>query len=57
MEFVQVLAKDVVNDDGTAIKKFGLNNLISRTMYKIKNSIDSMPFIYVINCIQKKFNQ
>ena len=54
IEFVTVLSKDVVNDDGTVIKKFGLNSLISRTMYKIKNSIDSMSFIYVINYAQKK---
>ena len=54
IEFIPVLSKDVVNDDGTVIKKFGLNSLISRTMYKIKNSIDSMSFIYVINFVQKK---
>ena len=54
IEFVRVLSKDVVNDDGTIIKQFGLNSLISRTMYKIKNSINSMSFIYVINYVQKK---
>ena len=54
IEFVAVLSKDVVNDDGTIFKKFGLDSLISRTMYKIKNSINSMSFIYVINFVQKK---
>ena len=54
IEFVEVLSKDVINDDGTIIKSKGLNSLISKTMNKVKNAIDSQSFVYVINYIKKK---
>ena len=54
IEFIPVLSKDVVNDDGSIIKAKGLNILISRTMDKVKNAIDSQSFVYVINFIQRK---
>ena len=54
IEFVEVLSKDVINDDGTVIKSKGLNKLIRRTMYKVKNAIDSQSFVYVINHIKRK---
>ena len=54
IEFVSVLSKDAVNEDGTTYKAKGLNNLISKTMNKVKNAFDSQSFIYVINYIQRK---
>ena len=54
IEFVEVLSKDVINDDGTVIKSKGLDKFISKTMNKVKNAIDSQSFVYVINYIKKK---
>ena len=54
IKFVSVLSKDAVNEDGTTYKAKGLNNLISKTMNKVKNAFDSQSFIYVINYIQRK---
>ena len=38
-------------------EKFGLNDLISIIMNKIKNSIESMSFVYVINYIKKNIRE
>lgn len=54
IEFIPVLSKDVVNEDGSIFKAKGLNTLISRTMDKVKNAIDSQSFVYVINFIQRR---
>ena len=54
IEFVPVLSKDIVNDDGSIIKAKGLSTLISKTMDKVKNAIDSQSFVYINNCIKTK---
>jgi len=54
IDIISVLSKDVVNDDGSIIRAKGLNNLILRTMDKVKNAIDSQSYVYIINCIQRK---
>ena len=55
MDFVSVLAKDEINTETRVIvaKKFGLEDLIMRTMGKFKNSIDSMSYHFVLNNTKK----
>ena len=54
IEFIPVLSKDVENDDGSIIRAKGLDNLISKTMNKVKDAIDSQSYVYIINYIKNK---
>ena len=55
--FIPVLAKEVKNINGSIQNKFGINELLIKTMHKIQNSIDSMSFVYVLNIIKSKVKE
>ena len=54
IEFISVLAKDEKKKNGEIIaQKFGLEDLVIKTMDKFKNSIDSMSYHFVLNNTKK----
>jgi len=55
--FIPVLAKEVKSFNGSTQNKFGINELLIKTMHKIQNSIDSMSFVYVLNIIKSKIKE
>ena len=54
IEFVPVLAEDSKLNSGHIEKKFGIDDLIRKTLFKIQDSIYSMSFEYVLNLVRKK---
>ena len=54
IEFISVLAKDEKSKAGEIIaQRFGLEDLVIKTMDKFKNSIDSMSYHFVLNNTKK----
>ena len=57
IEFIPVLEKDVETFDNQIIKKYGLDELIIKTINKLKNSISPKTFIYVNNQVINTINK
>ena len=55
--FIPILAKEVKSFNGNTQNKFGINELLIQTMHKIRNSIDSMTFVYVLHIIKSKVKE
>ena len=53
IEYLNVLSKEVIFNNQIITKPYGLKELISKTLEKFKNSINSMSFVYV----QKKVEE
>lgn len=54
IEFVSVLAEDAKLNSGHIENKFGLDDLIRKTLFKIQDSVYSMSFEYVLNLVKVK---
>lgn len=57
IDFIPVIAKDIINTDNVITHKKGLNEIKAKTISRFGESINSMSFIHIQNKVNQKVTQ